>query len=77
MTYNLKPLINKIINKLTPYGFYIVRMRGDHIIVNRNPPLKRPIVLVNKKEISNAVRLNLINECQEAGVPKETFEDIF
>ncbi len=64
MTYNLKPLINKIINKLTPHGFYIVRMRGDHIIVNRNPPLKRPIVLVNKKEISNAVRLNLIKECQ-------------
>ncbi len=77
MSYNLKPIVNKIINKLIPYGFFIVRMRGDHIIVNKNPSLKRPIILVNKKELSNAVRLNLIKECQEAGVPKEIFEDIF
>ena len=77
MSYNLKPIISSIISRLKPYGFYIVRMRGDHIIVNRNPPLKRPIVLVNKKEISNAVRLNLIKECHEAGVPKEIFDNMF
>ena len=77
MGYILKPIISQIISRLKPYGFYIVRIRGDHIIVNRNPPLKRPIVLVNKKEISNAVRLNLIKECQEAGVPREVFDDIF
>ena len=52
-------------------------MKGDHIIVNRNPPLKRPIVLVNEKRLSNAVRLNLLKECEEVGIKKREFEDIF
>ena len=41
------------------------------------PPLRRPIVLVNEKRLSNAVRLNLIKECEEAGIKKEEFEGIF
>ncbi|MCH7568553.1 MAG: hypothetical protein IIA87_03980 [Nanoarchaeota archaeon] len=45
MKYKLKPQIQKIINVLSKYGFYIVRMKGDHIIINRNPPLRRPIVM--------------------------------
>ena len=58
-------------------GFYIVRMRGDHIIINREPALKRPIILVNEKRLSNAVRLNLIKECKEAGIKREEFDGIF
>ena len=52
-------------------------MRGDHIIVNKNPPLKRPIVLVNEKRLSNAVRLNLIKECKEAGIDIKELEELF
>ena len=59
---------------LSKYEFYILRMKGDHIIINRNPPLKRPIVIPNVKRISNAVRLNLI---KESGINEKEFEDIF
>lgn len=62
---------------LNKYGLYIKRMHGDHIIINRDPPLKRPIVLVNVKNPTNAVRLNLLKECEEIGIPKEEFARIF
>ena len=55
-------------------------MKGDHIIINKiegQPSLKRPIVLVNEKKLSNAVRLNLLKECEEIGIKKEEFEGIF
>ena len=55
-------------------------MRGDHIIINcveSFPQLKRPIVLVNEKRLSNAVRLNLIKESEEAGIKREEFDGIF
>jgi hypothetical protein len=58
----------------------IKRMKGDHIIINKQegfPSLKRPIVLVNEKRLSNAVRLNLLKECEEIGIKKEEFEGIF
>ncbi len=77
MSFRLKPVIKEIISILKKYGFYIVRMRGDHIIVNRNPPLRRPIVLVNEKRLSNAVRLNLLKECESCGINKKEFDEIF
>ncbi len=77
MGLKLKPVIKKIMNILQKYGFHIIRIRGDHIIINKNPPLKRPIVLVNEKRLSNAVRLNLLKECETCGINKEQFKDIF
>ena len=58
----------------------IIRIRGDHIIINKvkpYPQLRRPIVLVNEKRLSNAVRLNLLKECEEAGIKIEEFDNIF
>ena len=73
----LTPVIKRVMKVLGKQGFYIVRMRGDHIIINREPALKRPIILVNEKRLSNAVRLNLIKECKEAGIKREGFDGIF
>ncbi len=58
-------------------GFEIKRMRGDHIIINRYPLLRRPIVLVNEKRLSNVVRKNLIKQCQEAGINIKELENLF
>lgn len=77
MTFKLKPIIKEILTILKKHGFYIVRMKGDHIIINREPPLKRPIVLVNEKRLSNAVRLNLLKECEGYGIDKKEFGGIF
>jgi len=77
MKLRLTPVVRRIMGILKKHNFYIVRIRGDHIIVNRNPPLKRPIVLVNEKRLSNAVRLNLLKECEETGIKREEFEGIF
>jgi len=80
MGYNLTPIINKIMSILRKHNLEIKRMKGDHIIVNRTEPLpslKRPIVLVNVKKLSNAVRLNLLKECEEIGIKEEEFEGIF
>ena len=65
---------------LKKHNLEIKRIRGDHIIINRIddlPSLKRPIVLVNVKRLSNAVRLNLLKECEEAGIKREEFDGIF
>ena len=65
---------------LKKHNLEIKRIRGDHIIINRIdslPSLKRPIVLVNVKRPSNAVRLNLLRECEEAGIKREEFDGIF
>ena len=48
MNFRLTPVIKEIMSILKKHGFEIIRMRGDHIIVNKNPPLKRPIVLVSQ-----------------------------
>jgi hypothetical protein len=80
MTYRLSPVVNQIITVLKKYGLEIKRMKGDHIIINRvegMPSLRRPIVLVNEKRLSNAVRLNLFRECKEIGINEEEFEGIF
>ena len=80
MSYRLTPIISQIISVLKKHNLEIKRMKGDHIIINKQegfPPLKRPIVLVNEKRLSNAVRLNLIKECEEIGIKKEEFEGIF
>ena len=74
MKYRLTPIVKKVMNVLEKHGFYIVRMRGDHIVVNKKPPLQRPIILVNEKRLSNAVRLNLLKEC---GIDLKEFENIF
>jgi len=76
----LTPVISKIISVLRKHNLEIKRIRGDHIIINKAegfPSLKRPIVLVNDKRLSNAVRLNLIKEGEEAGIRREEFEGIF
>jgi predicted RNA binding protein YcfA (HicA-like mRNA interferase family) len=78
MGYRLTPIISKIMSVLNKHGLEVKRMKGDHIIVNKKEgSLRRPIVLVNEKKLSNAVRLNLIKECEEIGINKEEFEDIF
>ena len=74
MNYRLTPVVKEVMKILRKHGFEIIRMRGDHIIVNKNPPLKRPIILVNVKKLSNAVRLNLIKESE---ISEEEFEGIF
>ena len=77
MALRLKPVIKEIMTILRKYGFEIKRMKGDHIIVNREPSLRRPIVLVNVDKLSNKVRLNLLKECEEIGIDKKEFEGIF
>ena len=77
MPKGLKPIIKEIMSILEKEGFKIKRIRGDHIIINREPPLRRPIVLVNEKRLSNAVRLNLIKELKEAGIDTTKIEELF
>ncbi len=77
MSLRLKPVIKEIMKVLKKHGFYIVRMRGDHIVINRDPSLKRPIILVNEKKLSNAVRLNLLKQCEEYGIKREEFDRVF
>lgn len=77
MAFKLKPIIKEIISILEKEGFYILRMRGDHIIVNRKPPLQRPIILVNEKRLSHIVRQNLLKQCAEAGVDIEELKGLF
>jgi len=62
MKYNFKPIISKVISILEKQGFYVEHMRGDHIKLNRNPPLKRPI--------------NLIRNCREAGINEEILKEL-
>ena len=52
-------------------------MKGDHIIINRKPPLRRPIVLVNEKRLSNVVRQNLLKQCAEADMDIEKLKRLF
>jgi len=80
MGIRLTPVISEIISILRKHNLEIKRIRGDHIIINKVdslPSLKRPIVLVNEKRLSNAVRLNLLKECEEAGIKREEFGEIF
>ncbi len=80
MAYKLTPIVSQIVSILNKHNLKIKRMKGDYIIINRKeglPSLGRPIVLVNEKRLSNAVRLNLIKECEEIGINKEEFEGIF
>ncbi|MEK6825883.1 MAG: hypothetical protein AABY00_03795 [Nanoarchaeota archaeon] len=51
-------------------------MRGDHIIINKNPSLRRPIVLVNVKKPSNIVRQNLLSACYEVGLREEVIHEL-
>ena len=76
MKYRLKPIIQKVVNILSKEGFFIERMRGDHIIINKIPSLRRPIVLVNVKKPSNIVCQNLLTACYEAGLNKEIIQKL-
>jgi predicted RNA binding protein YcfA (HicA-like mRNA interferase family) len=76
MKYRLKPIIKNVVSILEKERFFIERMRGDHIIINKKPPLRRPIVLVNVKKPSNIVRQNLISACREAGINEETIQEL-
>ena len=75
--YRLTPIVQKIMGILSKYGFEIIRMVGDHIKINKEPPLRRPIILVNEKRLSNKVRQNLIREAEEGGVPRKKLEELF
>ena len=76
MGYRLKPLVKKVVNILQKEGFFIERMRGDHIIINKKPSLRRPVVLVNVKKPSNIVRQNLLSACHEAGIKQEIIQEL-
>ena len=76
MKYNFTPIITKILSILQKEGFVVERVRGDHIIINKIPSLRRPIVLVNVKKPSNIVRQNLIRACFEAGMKKELIDEL-
>ncbi len=77
MKYRLKPIVQRIINILRKENFEIKRFEGSHISINRVPPLRRPIIIPNKKDLSNAVRLNLIKELKENGIDTKKIEDLF
>ena len=76
MGYHFTPIITKVVSMLQKEGLFVDRMRGDHIVINKNPSLRRPIVLVNVKKPSNIVRQNLIRACVEAGMKKEFIEEL-
>lgn len=79
MRYRLTPVVKKIMSVLNKHNLVIIKMEGDHIKINRPkgfPQLKRPIILVNEKKLSNKVRINLLNEAEEAGINKSEFEHI-
>ncbi len=61
---------------LEKQGFFIEHMRGDHIKINTNPSLRRPIILVNVKKPTNIVRQNLISNCREAGISDEVLREL-
>ena len=77
MAIKLKPIVRKIISFLEKQGFQIKRIKGSHVIINKTPSLKRPIVIPNKDKISNEVRQNLITQCQEIGINTSKLEDLF
>lgn len=79
MGFRLTPVIKEIMSVLNKHGLIIIKMEGDHIKVNQPkgyPQLKRPIILVNDKILSNRVRINLLNEAEEAGIKREEFSHI-
>ena len=77
MAYKLKPIVGKIVKILNKYDFFVSRISGSHVVINRNPKLKRPIIIPNDKALSNAVRLNLLKECEESGVDTSKLRDLF
>ena len=77
MGIKLKPILQKIMSILKKEKFYIKRMKGSHIILNREPKLRRPIIIPNKNKLSNAVRQNLINQCKEIDINTEKLEELF
>lgn len=79
MRYKLTPIVRKIVSLLNKHNLIIIQMRGDHIKINRPknfPQLKRPIILVNDKNLSNKVRINLLDEAEEAGIDRKEFDKI-
>ena len=76
MKFRLTPKVQQVINILKKEGFKITRIKGDHVIVNKEPKLRRPIVLVNVKKPSNVVRLNLLKACREINISEEIIEEL-
>ena len=76
MNYRFTSIVLKVIKILERNGFHVERMRGSHIIINRIPSLRRPIVIVNEKRLSNRVRLNLLVACREAGLHEEFIREL-
>jgi len=79
MRYRLTPIIKQIMSVLNRHNLEIIKIEGDHIKINRPkdyPQLKRPIILVNDKILSNRVRTNLLNEAEEAGINRDEFSHI-
>lgn len=77
MKHKITPIVRKVMNVLSEYGFRIIKISGDHIKINKDPPLRRPLILVNNKQLSNKVRQNLIKGAEEGGVPRERLEKLF
>ncbi|MFW5847139.1 MAG: type II toxin-antitoxin system HicA family toxin [Nanoarchaeota archaeon] len=77
MSIKYTPMVRKIIKILEKKGFYVARMKGSHIAINKNPSLIRPIIIPNKKELSIAVRKNLIKELEESGFDTSEIKKIF
>ena len=46
MAYKFTPIVIKVVKLLEKKGFHVERMSGGHIIINKIPSLRRPIVLV-------------------------------
>ena len=76
MKYNFTPIIRKVVNILEKQGFFVEHMRGDHIKINKNPSLRRPIILVNVKKPSNIVRQNLMSNCRESGMSEDIIKEL-
>ena len=77
MKYKLTPIVHKIMSLLEKEGFQIKRFSGSHISINKNPSLRRPIIIPNKKNLSNVLRLNLIKQLKEERINTEKIEELF
>ncbi len=80
MKFKFTPIIREIMSVLNKHNLVAIKMKGDHIKINRPngfPQLERPIILVNVKSLSPAVKKNLLIEAERAGINREEFERIF
>jgi|TARA_Y100000310_G_scaffold308415_1_gene351501 predicted RNA binding protein YcfA (HicA-like mRNA interferase family) len=73
----LTPIVSKIMSLLRKEGFEIIRVKGSHLIINKIPSLKRPIIIPNRKRLTNIVVQNLIKQCKEIKIDTSKIEELF